>query len=170
MIWDRPITSFVSLNFYVAKGNPLFGFGEGILDDYNFYIRFFYQSGKRYTPYVFNGDYEIDGRPQYDYDRSNRNGAIGSDWFWIDLNFEKSFEIGETTLAFIVEVNNILDKKNTAIVNPATGEAYEYGDPTPSSWNDPLYPDLQAPISPYPYNPARYLTRRNVRLGLSFRF
>ncbi|NOX65087.1 MAG: hypothetical protein GXO85_04630, partial [Chlorobi bacterium] len=54
--------------------------------------------------------------------------------------------------------------------NPTTGKAYEYGDPTPSTWNDPLYPDLQAPISPYPFNPARYLTRRNVRLGLSFRF
>lgn len=170
MIWDRPITSFASLNFYVAKGDPLFGFGEGILDDYNFYVRFFFESGKRYTTYIFNGDYEIDGRPQYDYDRSNRNGAIGANWFWLDLNFEKSFRIGETTLSFIIEVNNLLDRKNTAIVNPATGKAYEYGDPTPSSWNDPVYPDLQAPISPYPYNPARYLTRRNVRLGLSFRF
>ena len=170
MVWDRPITTFASLNFYVPEGDPLFGFGEGILDDYNFYIRLFYESGKRYTQYLFTGDYEIDGRPQYEYDRSNRNGSIGDDWFWVDLNFEKSFRVGGMTFAFIVEVNNLFDRQNTAIVNPVTGKAYEYGDPTPSSWNDPLYPDLQAPISPYPYNPSRYLTRRNVRLGLSFRF
>jgi outer membrane receptor protein involved in Fe transport len=170
MRWDRPITSFVTLNFYVRKGEPLFGFAPGILDDYNFYLRFFYESGKRYTPYVFTGQYDIDGRPEYAYDRNNRNGAIGADWFWIDLNFEKSFNIGKTELSFIVEVNNLLDWKNTAIVNPVTGKAYEYGDPTPSTWNDPKYPDLQAPINPYPYNPARYLTRRNIKLGLSFKF
>jgi len=170
MIWDRPVTAFASLNFYVPKGEPLFGFGEGILDDYNFYLRLFFESGKRYTKYLFTGAYETDGRPQYEYDRGNRNGAVGDDWFWVDLNFEKSFNVGKTTFTFIVEVNNLFDKKNTAIVNPTTGKAYEYGDPTPSTWNDPLYPDLQAPISPYPYNPARYLTRRNVRLGLSFRF
>lgn len=170
MIWDRPITTFASLNFYVPKGEPLFGFGEGILDDYNFYIRLFFESGRRYTQYLFTGAYETDGRPQYEYDRSNRNGSVGADWFWVDLNFEKSFRVGKTTFTFIVEVNNLFDKQNSQIINPTTGKAYEYGDPTPSTWNDPLYPDLQAPISPYPFNPARYLTRRNVRLGLSFRF
>jgi hypothetical protein len=170
MGWDRPITSFASLNFYVQEGEPLFGFLPGILDDYNFYIRFFYESGKRYTPYYFTGQYDTDGRPEYVYDQNNRSGAIGKDWFWIDVNFEKDFKVGGTTFTFIVEVNNLLDWKNTAIVNPVTGEAYETGDPTPSTWNDPNYPDLQAPISPYPYNPARYLTRRNVKVGLSFKF
>ena len=170
MGWDRPITTFASLNFYVAKGEPLFGFAPGILDDYNFYIRFFYESGKRYTEYIFSGQYDNQGRPEYIYDRENRNGSIADDWFWIDLNFEKSFNIGKTTITFNIEINNLLDWKNTAIVNPATGSAYEYGDATPTTWNDPLYPDLQAPISAYPYNPARYLTRRNVKFGLSFRF
>lgn len=51
-----------------------------------------------------------------------------------------------------------------------TGKAYEYGDDVPASWNDPRYPDLQAPITSYPFNPARYLTRRNIKFGVSLRF
>lgn len=168
--WDRPLTISSSMNFYVPKGEPLFGFGNGILDDYNFYIKFFFQSGKRYTPYYFTGSYDLDGRPEYTADLTNRYGEIADDWFWIDLNFEKAIEVLGLNFAFFVEVNNLLDARNSAIINPVTGEAYEYGDATPSSWNDPLYPDLQAPINPFPYNPARYLTRRNVKIGMSLRF
>ncbi|MBK9227558.1 MAG: hypothetical protein IPL67_11040 [Ignavibacteria bacterium] len=51
-----------------------------------------------------------------------------------------------------------------------TGKAYEYGDPTPNFYNDPLYPDLQAPINPYPYDPARYLTPRQIKFGVSLKF
>ena len=69
-----------------------------------------------------------------------------------------------------VEINNLLDKQNSAIINPVTGSAYELGDNIPTSWNDPRYPDLQAPISAYPLNPARYLTRRNIKFGVSLRF
>ncbi|MCF6268146.1 MAG: TonB-dependent receptor [Melioribacteraceae bacterium] len=170
MGWDRPITTFATFNFYIPKGEPLFGFAPGILDDYNFYIRLFYQSGKRYTKYSFTGQYDTDGRPEYFYDRDNRYESIGQNWFWIDVNFEKSFEFGKTSLTFIIEINNILDWQNSTTINPTTGKAYEYGDPTPSNWNDPMYPDLQSPISPYPNDPSRYLTRRNAKFGLSFRF
>lgn len=168
--WDRPISASLNANFYVEKGKPLFGFGEGFLDDYNLYVRFQYQSGKRYTPAVFTGSYLSNGRPEYETQRTNRNGEIGDDWFWVDLNFEKYFTIGGIKFSVFMEVNNLLDNKNSAIINPVTGRAYEYGDPTPISWNDPLYPDLQAPLDPYPLNPARYLTKRNVKFGLSLRF
>lgn len=168
--WDRPITASANLNFYVEKGKPLFNFGEGILDDYNLYIRLFYQSGKRYTEYVFTGNYDIDGRPEYTADRKNRNGKVGDDWFYVDLNFEKYFKIAGLKFSFNIEINNVFNFKNSAIINPVTGRAYEYGDPTPNTWNDPLYPDLQAPLNPYPYNPARYLTLRNIKFGLSLRF
>ena len=168
--WDRPITASANLNFYVESGKPLFGFGEGILDDYNLYIRAFFQSGKRYTEYVFTGSYDTDGRPEYVSDKKNRNGKTGDDWFYIDLNFEKYFKFAGLKFSFNIEVNNVFDFKNSAIINPVTGEAYEYGDPTPTTWNDPLYPDLQAPLNAYPFNPARYLTRRNIKFGLSLRF
>ena len=95
---------------------------------------------------------------------------VGQNWFWIDLNFEKYIPVGGLDLSLTVEVKNLLDTQNSAIINPVTGKAYQYGDPVPYSWNDPLYPDLQAPISPYPFDPSRYLTRRNVQVGLSLKF
>ncbi len=170
MAWDRPITTSASASFYVEKGKPLFGFGEGILDDYNLYVRAFFESGKRYTPAYFTSSYTLDGRPEYEYDRTNRYGSVGDNWLWVDLNFEKYFSLASMNFTFSVEVNNLFDTHNSAIINPVTGEAYEAGDPTPVSWNDPRFPDLQSPISPYPYDPARYLTRRNIKFGISLRF
>jgi outer membrane receptor protein involved in Fe transport len=168
--WDKPVTATVATNFYVPKGEPLFGVGRGILDDINLYLRFFYQSGKRYTPYNFTGSYDAQGRPEYEYQSNNRYNKIGRDWFWIDMNLEKYFTLVGMKFSVFMEVNNLLDSKNSAIINPVTGEAYEYGDNVPNSWNDPKYPDLQAPLSPYPYNPARYLTRRNIKFGVSLKF
>jgi outer membrane receptor protein involved in Fe transport len=170
MTWDRPLNISLSTNFYVERDNPLFGFGSGILDDYNLFIRFQFESGKRYTPSYFTGDYNTDGKPDYESITTDRNNKIGQNWFWIDMNFEKNFSIGKLRFAFSVEVNNLLDQKNSAIINPVTGKAYEVGQNVPASWNDPRYPDLQAPISAYSLNPARYLTRRNVKCGISLRF
>ncbi len=169
MPWDRPLTASITSNFYVAKNEPLFGFGKGILDDYNLYIRIFFESGKRYTPAYLTG-YDNQGRPMYIASVTDLYTNIGANWFWIDLNFEKYFEIGGLTFSFVAEVNNLLDTQNSTIINPVTGKAYQKGDPVPYSWNDPNYPDLQAPISPYPYDPSRYLTRRNVKLGFTFKF
>lgn len=170
VVWDRPVTASLTTNFYVEKGSPLFRFGEGILDDYNLYLRFFFESGKRYTEAYFTGSYDLQGRPEYEYDINNRYNKVGADWFWVDLNFEKYFDLFGFRFSFNIEINNLLDTKNSAIINPVTGKAYEYGDNVPSSWNDPRFPDLQSPISPYPYDPSRYLTRRNVKLGVSLKF
>jgi len=168
--WDRPFTFQTNLNFYIEKNKALFNLGNGVLDDYNINLKIFYQSGKRYTPAIFTGNYLSDGRPEYVTDYKNRYGKIAKDWFWVDLNFDKNIKIGKTNITLFVEINNLFDNKNSAIINPVTGRAYEYGDPTPSSWNDPLYPDLQPPISPYPFNPARYLTKRNARVGINYKF
>jgi len=77
---------------------------------------------------------------------------------------------GKLVIAF--EIQNVLNNKNSQILNPVTGKAYEYGDDVPlsSSWNDPRYPDLTKPISPFPFSPARFLNPRTFRLGLSWRF
>ncbi len=170
MPWDRPLTVNLTTNFYIEKGSPLFGFAPNILDDYNIYLRFFFESGKRYTPAYFTGSYQSNGKPEYEYVQNESYSAVGDNWFWIDLNFEKYFEVKPLKFTVSIEINNLLDTKNSAIIDPVTGKAYEYGDPVPSTWNDPRYPDLQAPISAYPFNPARYLTRRNIKFGLSFNF
>jgi|CZKP01.1.fsa_nt_gi outer membrane receptor protein involved in Fe transport len=170
MSWDRPFNISVSTNFYVEKDEALFGFGDGILDDYNIYIRAQFESGKRYTPAVFTQTYLPNGEPDYETITYDQNNMIGQNWFWVDMNIEKYLTINNLKFSLFVEINNLFDEHNAAIINPATGRAYELGDPTPSSYNNPLYPQLQAPISADPFNPARYLTRRNIKFGISFKF
>jgi len=170
LIWDRPVQVSLNLDFTVPRDEPLFGIGQGVLDDWNAFVRVFYQSGDRYTPQILTGVDAVTGRPQYISDLNNVNGSIGAYWFYVDLNIEKYFDLGFGTLVAGIEVQNLFDNQNSQIVNPITGRAYEYGDPTPTSYNDPLYPQLTGDISPFPYNPARYLNPRTVRASLSFRF
>ena len=56
-----------------------------------------------------------------------------------------------------LEVTNLLNTNNTAIVNPVTGRAWEVGDPVPSEWRI-LHLDPRDPRSygSPPDNPARY--------------
>jgi len=168
VIWDRPVQVSVNLNFTVPPGEPLFDVKP--LDDLNLFIRAFFQSGKRYTPQKFSGYDASTGRPLLIDDITRINEKVGANWFYIDMNLEKSFDLGIGRFIASVEVQNLLDRKNSQIINPATGRAYEYGDPTPASYNDPLYPQLTGDISPFPYNPARYLNPRTLRFGLSYQF
>ena len=139
-------------------------------------MRAFAQAGKRFTPQFASGTILPDGRPEYvsDLDQNGEAddpyGRVAATWFWINMNFEKYFSLKGLDYTFQVEVVNLLNRQNSQVINPVTGRAYEVGDPTPTSWNDPLFPDTQAPISPFPFNPARYLTQRNVRVGLLLRF
>lgn len=165
LIWDRPIQASLSASFYVPPGDGLLGIG--LLEDLNLYMRGFFQSGKRYTPQLLVGFDPTTGRPIYNRDRTNIYGEVGEDWFYLDINIEKHFNFAGLDLGILIEVTNLLGNENAAIINPITGRAYEYGDPTPGGYNDPLYPDLQAPLNPYPYNPARYLAPRNIRAGIS---
>ncbi len=174
--WDRPFQGSLILNLRVGKDKPLFGFGQGILDDYNIFMRFFYQSGKRYTPQLLIGYESGSGRPVYSDDYSNPYLKVGKDVFTVTLNFEKYFTLGPTRMTFSIEISNLLNRKNAQILNPVTGDAYtpKQADgswtPVPYSWNDPQYPDVQPPISPYPYNPARYMEPRRIMLGLAVSF
>ncbi|MBI3766240.1 MAG: TonB-dependent receptor, partial [Ignavibacteriales bacterium] len=170
MVFDRPLQVSMNLNLTSRKNEPLFGFGRGVLEDYNLFFRVFYESGKRYTKDTLSRFPLADGRPLYVQDNSHPLEKIAEPWFYIDMNFEKYFDVGIGKIALSFEVQNLLNRKNSQIINPVTGKAYEYGDPTVNSVNDPLYPDLTYPVDPYPYNPARYLTPRTFRLGMSFRF
>ncbi|MBS1550992.1 MAG: TonB-dependent receptor [Bacteroidetes bacterium] len=166
--WDKPIQASANLYFNLEKGKGLFGFGRNILDDISLKTRIFFQSGKRYTRQIQTGTLE-NGRPEFTSDLNNINGEVGENWFWIDLDLDKYINIGSMQMVVGISVNNLFNMKNSTIINPVTGKAYEYADPTPNYYNDPLYPDLQAPITPYPYNPARYLTPRNIKFGISLK-
>ncbi len=164
--WDKPIQASANLFFDVRKGQGIFGFARNILDDFSIKSRIFFQSGKRYTQQIYVGELE-NGRPEYEADIDNPNGEVGESWFWIDLDIDKYFYINNLQFVVSLNITNLFDNENSTIINPVTGRAYVYGDPTPNFYNDPLYPDLQAPITPYPYDPARFLTPRQIKFGVS---
>lgn len=166
--WDKPIQLSANLFFNVEQGKGLFGYGKNVLDDFTVKARIFFQSGKRYTPQTQVGTLE-NGRPEYSTDFNEINGAIGQNWFWVDLDFDKYFYINSLQFDINLSITNLFNTLNSTIINPVTGTAYQYGDPTPNYVNDPLYPDLQAPITPYPYNPSRYLTPTNIKFGISLK-
>lgn len=176
LIWDRPWQISGVTNFHVRKGRGPEIFGKKFLDNWNLNIRFFAQAGKRYTPLSATGNILPDGRPEYSGDLDQNGeaddpwGKTSAKWFWVNLNFEKYFTVFGLDYTFMIEVVNLLNRKNPQIINPITGQAYEFGDPTPTGWNDPLFPDTQAPLDPFPFNPARYLTQRNVKVGFLVRF
>ena len=167
--WDRPVQVSANLYFHLQKGKGLFGFAKNILDDISLKSRIFFQSGKRYTEQLLTGTLE-NGRPEYTPDYDNIQGKVGENWFYIDLDIEKYFRIYSLDCVLSLSIVNLLNSKNSTIINPVTGRAYEYGDPTPNYYNDPLYPDLQAPLDPFPYNPARYLSPRQILFGISMKF
>ena len=167
--WDRPLQLSLTANLTVKKNEPLFDFGSGILEDYNIFVRAFYQSGKRYTEQIFNDIDPGTGRYEYVANSQNPLQLIGEYWFYVNMNIEKYFDVGFAKLTVSLEIQNLLDNKNSQIINPVTGRAYEYGDHT-SGGNDPLYPALQGTISPFPYDPARYMAPRTARLGIALRF
>ncbi len=173
MIFDRPLQLSANFNIRSRKGEPLFGFGSGFLENYNLFVRAFFESGKRYTPQILFAYDPTNGRPEYTPDYRHPYSGVGDSWFYVDLNFEKYIDIGVGQLVVSLEVQNLFDRQNSQIINPVTGRAYQYGDPTqyPSpNVNDPLYPDLTYPITPYPYDPSRYLNPRTYKLGLAFSF
>ncbi len=167
--WDKPFQLSANLYFNAEKGQGLFGFGKNVLDDISLKARIFYQSGKRYTQQLLVG-YLDDGRPEYEPDLNNINGEVGSNWFWVDLNIDKYFYVNSLQFDVSIGITNLFNTLNSTIINPVTGTAYEYGQETQNFVNNPLYPDVQAPITPYPYNPSRYLTPTNIQFGISMKF
>jgi outer membrane receptor protein involved in Fe transport len=176
LIWDRPWQVSATVNFNADRKMKPEIFGLGLPTDWNLNFRLFAQAGKRYTPQFSTGLFLPDGRPDYtdDLDQNgepdNLYGSLAQHWFWINMSFEKYFRLLGLQYVFSVEVENLTDRKNAQIINPVTGSAYELGDPTPTFLNDPLFPDTQAPVSPFPFNPARYLTARNIKVGVAVRF
>jgi len=172
-VWDRPWQVSINGNYRAPADRGPRILGMKIFSNWNINLRWFAQAGKRYTPVNFIYYSPGDGRPVYTEveDQTLKYSEIGAMWKWADLSIKKYFSSGQYQYVVSIEIKNLFNDKNANIINPVTGKAYEYGDLVPSSWNDPLYPDLSYPVSnPYPLNPARYREPRNIRFGLSVEF
>ena len=174
LIWDRPWQGSINFNYRITEGNNPELFGIKLPDKWNLNFRYFAQAGKRYRPIVATGDSLQNLRPEYTRDIDGDGydddiyANVAEHWAWANLNIEKWYNVGGKEVSIFLEVLNLFNRKNSNIINPVTGRAYEFGDPTPSSWNDPLFPETQAPVSPFPFNPARYLNQRNLKVGVRF--
>ncbi len=163
LAWDRPLQFRISTNFLLDDDNEPF-LGLGFLNQTNIFIQWNFQSGKRYTPYLYSGIDASTQRPVYKEDLTNEYQSIGENWWWGDLNIQHWFFIDKVKFTLFVEVKNIFDNINSTIINPLTGRAYELGDLTP--FRDPTFPHPQDRGFP-PFDPARYLEQRHILAGVS---
>lgn len=161
--WDRPFRFSADFSLFANEGDR---YHIGIFrlpDNWNLYVRLFWQTGKRYTTYtkiVKEGQ-----EPEYIKNNNDPYSETAEDWRWIDLSLKKHFKLFGFRYSLFMEITNITDEKNSKIINPLTGAAYEYGDEILPSWNDPLNPDV-SPSYPFPFDPARYLAPRNIKVGM----
>jgi hypothetical protein len=193
LAWDRPWDVKTNLTFtYDRPNDPMFGVSA--LNKMKLFISANYRSGLRYTPYIYRGNErnpvtgDLDWRPIYEMntDPSARFSEVGDAWYWIDLNFQRWFTIGDTKVTAFLEVKNVLNNSNAAIINPVTGKAYRTDYPTdpqlllqlrndrsydlPSNIRDPRYVDPRSNTSPSYLNPANFLEQRHIMFGVAFNF
>ena len=194
LAWDRPWDVKWQFIFtYDRRNNPLFGIPP--MNHMKLFLSGYWRSGLRYSPYIFKGfstnpiTGRNDWRPIYemDPDPAKRFSKVGPFWFNIDLNFQKWFTLSKSTrLSFFMEITNLLNSKNAAIINPVTGKGYRSDYPptqqeliqlrdnraydVPSGVRDPRYLDPRDNNTPTYLNPADYLPQRHFVFGASFNF
>ncbi len=166
LAWDRPFDLKASLILKPDTSVRIFGVS---MNGFRVFASSTLKSGLRYTPYEQTG-IAANGRPIYEIIQDAPFSKIGAPWFWTDVRLTRDFKFGKekhsrASLSF--EVRNVFNNKNSQIINPVTGKAYRNGDPLPFTVRDPNYPDPQDKGLP-PTDPARYMTPRQMMLGLSF--
>ncbi len=172
LAWDRPFDIKANATFIKDNDKP-FWFIKN-LDQMSIYTEVVWRSGKRYTPYVLSGYEPSSGRPIYvvDANPENKFSKLSDAWFWVDLNFKKWWTYKKCKLAWSIEITNLFDNKNTAIVNPVTGSAFREGDPVPTEWKDARFTDPRDPRSNNipATDPSRFLEQRHFLTGVSLKF
>ena len=162
LAWDRPYQVRLAGDFIVDDGQGLFNIPA--LDKMRLFLQWNFQSGKRYTPYDSVGIDNTTGRVAYREDLTQEYQLIGESWNWFDMTLQKWFTLGPTKFTLFLEITNVFNAKNSTIINPLTGRAYELGDPTP--FRDPTDPHPTDRGIP-PFDPARYLEQRHIVAGIS---
>ncbi len=166
LAWDRPFDLKASLILKPDTSVHLFGIP---LNGFRVFVSSTIKSGLRYTPYEQTG-VAANGRPIYEIIQDAPFSKIAAPWFWTDLRVTRDFKFGkakQSRASLSFEVRNVFNNRNSQIINPVTGKGYRSGDPLPFTVRDPSYPDPQDKGLP-PTDPARFMTPRQMMLGLSF--
>ncbi len=174
LAWDSPI----DLKGYalLSKDTKTGFFGVNGLNRMALYVEGIYRTGRRYTPFTFQGYEPTTNRPIYeqDPDPSARWSKLGESNWWADITFRKWWFLSnkaKNRIDFSVQITNVFNTVNGIIINPVTGRAYRYGDPVPTNQRDPLYQDPRDPRSSGtpPLDPSRFRAPRNIIFGIAFK-
>lgn len=189
LAWDRPFDVKASAIFNWDRERGMFDLE--ILNKFKAYLSGTFRSGLRYTPMIYRGPEsnpitgEKNWRPKYEVnpEPTKKYSKIGEPWVMFDFNLQKWFEVKGTKVVATLEVTNLFNNKNPAIINPVTGKAYRTDypeDPTtlrgnsaydvPSNVRDPRYQDPRFNNIPAYLNPANFLEQRHVMFGLAINF
>lgn len=173
LAWDSPFDIKGNATFTVNNKTGLFGVKA--LNQISFYIEGVYRTGRRYTPFIYQGDEPITGRPIYERDPNPQAlwSGLGVSQNWVDINIRKWWQVRKgLRIEASFQMTNVFNVLNTVIPNPVTGRAWEPGDPVPSNWRDPRFldpRDFRSRGTP-PDNPARFMAPRHIMFGLGVKF
>jgi len=168
LAFDRPWNINVGVVFAPDSTLRIAGLD---LTGLNIFMSYQFTSGYRYTPYRL-ASYNDLGRPEYEEITSLYLSETADPWHNVEAKIDYRLPLGLKNgkgVSLSVEIRNLLDAKNSQIINPVTGRAYEYGDDVPTGWRDPRFNSPQE-TGTDPRNPARYLAPRQILYGISFRF
>ncbi len=123
LLWDRPWSLSVNLDFSVFNRDRPQLFGWRLPPNWSANLLVTAESGQRYTSYTWvNGQ-----RSQGDY-----LSKIGPTRNSVNLRFNKFWHLGRNEkLTFFLEGRNIFNHKNYRRVNSYTGDGYHLGDYNP---------------------------------------
>ncbi len=163
--WDRPIQISANLRFKVYEKTPIKLFNTIPIPNnwgINFHIE--HMSGRRFTKSTVTDSVFSDGllyligpsnsdKPYSELAKSNTT---------VDVKFYKElYHKGDFSARFFIDVKNLFNLKIPRYINPYTGDPYDPGQPISYSYIDKPNPN---------YDPSRYYSSRNIRLGVSCRF
>ena len=168
LAFDRPWNINAGIIFAPDSTLPIFGVD---FTGFRAFLSYQYTSGFRYTPVEQTQTNEL-GRPIYESLVDQYLQAQADPWNNFDLKLTYTLPLSLKQgkgVSISMEVRNLFNAKNSQIINPVTGRAYEYGDDVPIGWRDPRYNGPQE-NGEDPRNPARYLAPRQILYGIEFRF
>ncbi len=136
LIWDKPWTVSVNLDFTVMEKDRPEIFGWRLPPNWSVNLLARAEAGQRFTPRFYNGP--------GDYVYGDFNSETGPYKSTINLRLNKFWEVGShRKLTMYLEARNILNHKNYRRINPWTGDGYQVGDYNPSwteHWSAPDEP------------------------------
>lgn len=135
--WDIRHSVNIYVDYRIPRGQAPSLLGWKIMDDWGVNIVWRIQSGQPYTP---------SGRSSTQY--TTQNSARTPYRTWLNLRFNKDFRLLEMRYSFILEVNNLLNRRNVRAINTETGDSYGLG--------------REQDINPSVYTPSR-----NILFGLA---